>query len=81
MSPFLCFLSKLLLVLTTCKIINNKAPRRKQRGIKSALQTAGFQPAFAPRSKELNPEEIKISDELIYKGYYKKLLENYRSFN
>ncbi len=46
MSPFLCFLSKLLLVLTTCKIIN-----------------------------------IKISDELIYKDYYKKLLESYRSFN
>ncbi len=37
----------------------NKAPRRKQRGIKSALQTAGFQPAFAPRGEELNPEEIK----------------------
>ncbi len=42
----------------------NKAPRRKQRGIKSALQTAGFQPAFAPRGEELNPEEIKI-----YKSY------------
>ncbi len=40
--------------------ISNKAPRRKQRGIKSALQTAGFQPAFAPRGEELNPEEIKI---------------------
>ena len=38
----------------------NKAPRRKQRGIKSALQTAGFQPAFAPRGEELNPEEIKM---------------------
>ena len=38
----------------------NKAPRRKQRGIKSALQTAGFQPAFAPRGEELKPEEIKI---------------------
>jgi len=38
----------------------NKAPRRKQRGIKCALQTAGFQPAFAPRGEELNPEEIKI---------------------
>ncbi len=37
----------------------NKASRRKQRGIKSALQTVGFQPAFAPRSEELNPEEIK----------------------
>ena len=37
----------------------NKAPRRKQQGIKSALQTAGFQPAFAPRGVELNPEEIK----------------------
>jgi len=39
----------------------NKAPRRKQRDIKSALQTAGFQPAFAPRGEELNPEEIKNS--------------------
>ncbi len=37
----------------------NKAPRRKQLGIKSALQTAGSQPAFAPRGEELNPEEIK----------------------
>ena len=37
----------------------NKAPRRKQRGIKSAFQAAGFQPAFAPRSEELNPKEIK----------------------
>ncbi|MBY0474699.1 MAG: site-specific integrase, partial [Nitrosomonas sp.] len=25
-----------------------------------ALQTAGFQPAFAPRGEELNPEEIKL---------------------
>ncbi|MDP2225542.1 hypothetical protein [Nitrosomonas sp.] len=40
-------------------LILNKAPRRKQRGIKSALQAAGFQPAFAPRSKELNPKEIQ----------------------
>ncbi|WP_146059767.1 hypothetical protein [Nitrosomonas ureae] len=38
----------------------NKAPRRKQRGINFALQSAGFQPAFAPRGGELNPEEIKI---------------------
>jgi len=38
----------------------NKAPRRKQRGIKNALQTAGFQPALAPRGEELNPEEIKV---------------------
>ena len=38
----------------------NKAPRRKQRGIKSAFQAAGFQPAFAPRSEELNPKEIKF---------------------
>jgi len=37
----------------------NKAPRRKQRGINFALQSAGFQPAFAPRGGELNPEEIK----------------------
>ncbi|MBY0485047.1 hypothetical protein [Nitrosomonas sp.] len=37
----------------------NKAPRRKQQGIKIALQTAGFQPALAPRGEELNPEEIK----------------------
>ena len=37
----------------------NKAPRRKQRGIKSALQAAGLQPAFVPRDEELNPEEIK----------------------
>lgn len=41
------------------KYRRNKAPRRKQRGIKSALQTVGFQPAFAPRGEELNPEEIK----------------------
>ncbi len=40
--------------------VNNKAPRRKQRGIKSAFQAAGFQPAFDPRGEELNPEEIKI---------------------
>ncbi len=38
----------------------NKAPRRKQRGINYALQSAGFQPAFAPRGGELNPEEIKL---------------------
>ena len=35
----------------------NKAPRRKQRGIKNALQAAGLQPAFAPRGEELDPEE------------------------
>ncbi len=33
----------------------NKAPRRKQRGINCALQSASFQPALAPRSGELNP--------------------------
>ncbi|WMJ08630.1 hypothetical protein [Nitrosomonas sp. sh817] len=43
------------------KLAENKAPRRKQRGIKSALQTAGFQPAFAPRGEELNPEEIDMN--------------------
>jgi len=37
----------------------NKTPHRKQRGIKSVLQAAGLQPAFAPRSEELNPVEIK----------------------
>ncbi|MFZ1712308.1 MAG: hypothetical protein WAT53_04505 [Nitrosomonas sp.] len=37
----------------------NKSPRRKQRGIKSTLQAAGFQPASAPRGEEFNPEEIK----------------------
>jgi len=39
----------------------NKAPRRKQRGISGALQTAGFQPAFAPRVRGIQPEEIKTS--------------------
>jgi hypothetical protein len=34
---------------------SNKAPRRKQRGINFALQSAGLQPAFAPRGGELNP--------------------------
>lgn len=34
----------------------NKTPRYKQRGIKSALQAAGFQPAFAPRVEELDPK-------------------------
>jgi|CXWL01.1.fsa_nt_gi hypothetical protein len=38
---------------------NNKAPRRKRRGIKYALQTAGFQPACAPRGEELNPKRLK----------------------
>ena len=37
----------------------NKAPRRKQRGINYALQSAGFQPAFASRDGELDPGEIK----------------------
>ncbi len=39
---------------------HNKEPRRKQRGINFALQSAGFQPAFAPRGRELNPEENKV---------------------
>ena len=43
--------------------MRNKAPRRKQRGIKSAFQAAGFQPAFAPRGEELNPVEIKSFQE------------------
>ena len=38
----------------------NKAPRSKQRGINTALQAAGFQPAFAPRGGELNPERLKM---------------------
>ena len=37
----------------------NKAPRRKQRGIKDDLQSADSQPTFVPRSEELNPKEIK----------------------
>ncbi|OGT04322.1 MAG: hypothetical protein A2Z65_13230 [Gallionellales bacterium RIFCSPLOWO2_02_58_13] len=37
----------------------NKAPRSKLRGINFALQVAGFQPAFAPRSGELNPKRLK----------------------
>ncbi len=43
-------------------MVQNKAPRRKQRGINFALQSAGFQPAFAPRGGELNPEEINIGE-------------------
>ncbi len=38
----------------------NKAPRRKQRGINCALQSAGFQPAFAPRGGELNPQRLNL---------------------
>ncbi len=34
--------------LSICMLLN-KAPRRKQRGICCYLQSAGFQPAFAPR--------------------------------
>jgi len=41
--------------------ISNKAPRRKQRGINCALQSAGFQPAFAPRGRGIKPAEIKTS--------------------
>lgn len=37
----------------------NKAPRRKRRGIKCALQAEGFQPAYAPRGEELNPKRLK----------------------
>jgi len=37
----------------------NKSPRRKQRGINCALQSAGFQPAFAPRGRGIKPAEIK----------------------
>jgi len=37
----------------------NKAPRRKQLGIKGAFQTAGFQPAFAPREQRIQPEDIQ----------------------
>ncbi|SNX58922.1 hypothetical protein SAMN06296273_0381 [Nitrosomonas ureae] len=40
--------------------IANKAPRRKQRGINCALQSAGFQPAFAPRGRGIKPAEIKL---------------------
>jgi hypothetical protein len=40
---------------------SNKAPRRKQRGINYALQSAGFQPAFAPRDGELNPQRLNLS--------------------
>ena len=40
----------------------NKAPRSKQRGINTALQAAGFQPAFAPRGGELSPERLKKSE-------------------
>ena len=36
----------------------NKAPRRKQRGINCAPQSAGSQPAFAPRGGELNPQRL-----------------------
>jgi len=42
----------------------NKAPRRKQRSINCALQSAGFQPAFAPMGGELNPHRLK--DFVIY---------------
>jgi len=38
----------------------NKAPRSKLRGINCALQSADFQPAFAPRSGELNPQRFNI---------------------
>lgn len=40
---------------------SNKACRRKQRGINTALQAAGFQPAFAPRDEELNLERLKMN--------------------
>ncbi|SNX58603.1 hypothetical protein SAMN06296273_0065 [Nitrosomonas ureae] len=40
--------------------MSNKAPRRKQRGINCALQSAGFQPAFAPRGRGIKPAEIKL---------------------
>jgi len=45
----------------------NKAPRRKRRGIKCALQTAGFQPAYAPRGEELNPIEINDTVDFLIK--------------
>ena len=38
--------------------LKNKAPRCKQRGINCAPQSAGFQPAFAPRGGELNPQRL-----------------------
>lgn len=39
----------------------NKAPRRKQRGINCTLQSTGFQPAFAPRGGELNPQRLNTT--------------------
>ena len=38
--------------------MTNKAPRRKQRGINCAPQSAGSQLAFAPRGGELNPQRF-----------------------
>lgn len=36
----------------------NKATRRKQRGISCALQSGGFQPAFASRGRGIESAEI-----------------------
>lgn len=38
---------------------SNKAPRGKPLGINTALQAAGFKPAFATRDGELNPQRLK----------------------
>jgi len=69
----------------------NKAPRSKQRGINTALQAAGFQPAFAPRGGELNPERLSkkfvkqsnfTSKVLLKMAYHSKAAKNLlRSFN
>jgi len=40
------------------KIIPNKAPRSKLRGITMLLQLAGLQPAFTPSGGELNPKRL-----------------------
>jgi hypothetical protein len=41
------------------KLETNQAPRRKQRVLTALLQSAGFQPAFARRSGELNPQRLR----------------------
>ncbi|RFC41053.1 MAG: glutamate racemase [Candidatus Nitrotoga sp. CP45] len=41
-------------------LVSNKAPRRKQRGINCALQSAGFQPAFTNTVLPKHPSKTKV---------------------
>jgi predicted DNA-binding protein len=54
-------------------ISSNKALRRKQRGINCAPQSAGSQPAFAPRGGELNPQRLNLNE---YESKTEKMVIN-----